>query len=77
MDRLFQTYAAAKAENQRIWQVLQAEVRAGRTANELADLEARMWAAMRQLEKASEDLDDAISSSGKSPSPMRRRFDAA
>lgn len=55
-DRLAANYAAAKAENQRIWQLLQAELRAGTPLRELTDLETRMWAAMRRLEKASEEF---------------------
>ena len=53
IDRLAEDYAAAKAESQRIWQLLQAELRAGTPASELTDLEGRMWAAMHRLERAS------------------------
>lgn len=56
VDRLAENYAAAKAESQRVWQLLQAELRAGTPPSELTDLETRMWAAMRRLEKASEEF---------------------
>jgi hypothetical protein len=74
VDRLAEDYAAAKAESQRIWQLLQAELRAGTPASELTDLEGRMWAAMHRLERASQELYERHSSSGKHPFGKSRRF---
>jgi hypothetical protein len=59
LDQLAQDHAAAKAESERIWQLLQAELRAGTPTRELASLEDRMWAAMHRLHKASADLSDS------------------
>ncbi len=53
IGRLAQDYADAKRESQRIWEWLQSELRAGRSAADLADLDG-LWAAMRRLEQASE-----------------------
>jgi hypothetical protein len=74
IDRLAEDYAAAKAESQRIWQLLQAELRAGTPASELTDLEGRMWAAMHRLERASQELYERHSSPGKHPLGKSRRF---
>ena len=57
-NRLAADYAAAKAESERVWQVLQTELRAGTPLRELTDLETRMWAAMRRLEKARAELSE-------------------
>jgi hypothetical protein len=57
-SRLAADYAAAKAESERVWQLLQTELRAGTPLRELTDLETRMWAAMRRLEKASAELSE-------------------
>lgn len=59
LDRLAQDHAAAKAESERIWQLLQAELRAGTPPRELASLEDRMWAAMHRLHKASAELSES------------------
>ena len=53
MGRLAQDYADAKRESRRIWEWLQSELRSGRSAADLADLDG-LWAAMRRLERASE-----------------------
>jgi transposase len=53
IGRLAQDYADAKRESQRIWEWLQSELRAGRSAAYLADLDG-LWAAMRRLEQAGE-----------------------
>jgi hypothetical protein len=57
IGRLAQDYADAKRESQRIWEWLQSELRAGRSAADLADLDG-LWAAMRRLEQASEAFQD-------------------
>jgi hypothetical protein len=59
LDQLAQDHAAAKAESERMWQLLQAELRAGTPTRELASLEDRMWAAMHRLHKASAELSDS------------------
>jgi len=53
IGRLAQDYADAKRESRRIWDWMQSELRAGRSAADLADLDG-LWAAMRRLERASE-----------------------
>ena len=74
VDRLAESYAAAKAETQRIMQLLRDELRAGTPASELSELEARMWAAMRELERASQDLYGDPGSADKRPFGKGRRF---
>lgn len=59
LDQLAQDHAAAKAESERIWQLLQAELRAGTPTRELASLEDRMWAAMHRLHRASAELSES------------------
>jgi hypothetical protein len=72
-DQLAESYAAAKAESERIWQVLQTELRAGTPASALSDLESRMWAAMHRLEKARAELsDDACAAWKRFPTKGRR-----
>jgi hypothetical protein len=72
-DQLAESYAAAKAESERIWQVLQSELRAGTPAADLSDLESRMWAAMHRLEKARAELsDEACAAWKRFPSKGRR-----
>ena len=53
IGRLAQDYSDAKRESQRIWEWLQSELRSGRSAADLADLDG-LWSAMRRLERASE-----------------------
>ena len=70
IGRLAQDYADAKRESQRIWEWLQSELRAGRSAADLADLDG-LWAAMRRLELASEAFHEGAA---RTPSaPNRRR----
>ena len=57
IGRLAQDYADAKRESRRIWEWLQSELRAGRSAADLADLDG-LWAAMRRLERASEAFNE-------------------
>ena len=58
LDRLAKEHAAAKAESERIWQLLQTELRARTPTRELAALEDRMWEAMHRLRKASTELSE-------------------
>ena len=73
IDKLAAEYAAAKAESDRIWQQLQAEVRAGTPARELSGLEDRMWDAMHRLRRASEELSEGACAAWKRfPNTTRR-----
>jgi hypothetical protein len=69
MGRLAQDYADAKRESRRIWEWLQSELRSGRSAADLADLDG-LWAAMRRLERASEAFHEGT---GRTPASDRRR----
>jgi hypothetical protein len=70
MGRLAQDYAEAKRESRRIWEWLQAELRSGRSAADLADLDG-LWAAMRRLERASEAFHEGTARTP--PTSDRRR----
>ncbi|MFZ0836760.1 MAG: hypothetical protein WAM77_04840 [Xanthobacteraceae bacterium] len=70
MGRLAQDYADAKRESRRIWEWLQSELRSGRSAADLADLEG-LWAAMRRLERASEAFHEGTARTP--PASDRRR----
>jgi hypothetical protein len=69
MGRLAQDYADAKRESQRIWDWMQSELRAGRSAADLADLDG-LWAAMRRLERASEAFQEGAA---RTPAVSNRR----
>ena len=69
MGRLAQDYADAKRESRRIWEWLQAELRSGRSAADLADLDG-LWAAMRRLERASEAFQEGAA---RTPAASDRR----
>ena len=69
IGRLAQDYADAKRESQRIWEWLQSELRAGRSAADLADLDG-LWTAMRRLERASEAFHEGAVWN---PAPQDRR----
>ena len=69
MGRLAQDYTDAKRESRRIWDWLQAELRAGRSAADLADLDG-LWAAMRRLERASEAFHEGTA---RTPAVSNRR----
>ena len=70
MGRLAQDYAEAKRESRRIWEWLQSELRSGRSAADLADLDG-LWAAMRRLERASEAFHESTARTP--PTSDRRR----
>ncbi len=70
IGRLAQDYADAKRESRRVWEWLQSELRAGRSAADLADLDG-LWAAMRRLERASEAFQEGAT--WNPPSRDRRR----
>jgi hypothetical protein len=73
IDKLAADYAAAKAESERVWEQLQAELRAGTPASELSALEDRMWEAMHRLRRASEELSDGACTAWKGfPTATRR-----
>jgi hypothetical protein len=69
MGRLAQDYTDAKRESRRIWEWLQSELRAGRSAADLADLDG-LWAAMRRLERASDAFHEGTA---RSPDVSNRR----
>ena len=69
IGRLAQDYSDAKRESQRIWEWLQSELRSGRSAADLADLDG-LWSAMRRLEQASEAFHDGAA---RNPAPQCRR----
>jgi hypothetical protein len=69
IGRLAQDYADAKRESRRIWEWLQSELRAGRSAADLADLDG-LWTAMRRLERASEAFHEGAVWN---PAPQDRR----
>jgi len=73
LDRLAREHAAAKAESERIWHLLQTELRAGTPPRELAALEDRMWEAMHRLRKASTELSEGACAAWKDfPKTTRR-----
>ena len=69
IGRLAQDYSDAKRESQRIGEWLQSELRSGRSAADLADLDG-LWAAMRRLERASEAFHEGAA---RTPAVSNRR----
>ena len=69
IGRLAQDYSDAKRESQRIWEWLQSELRSGRSAADLADLDG-LWSAMRRLEQASEAFHEGAA---RNPASQNRR----